>query len=53
MCEKTKLTFNIPKEKKIALQEVAERDGLNMTSLIMIAINKLLDEGGKKITPSF
>lgn len=42
MTEKTKLTINVPKAKKEKLQEIAERKGITMTSMIVLAMNKII-----------
>lgn len=45
MCiEKVKLTLNVPKDKKEKLQEIANKRGITMTAMVILAMNDIIDE---------
>lgn len=45
MCiKKVKLTFNVPKDKKEKLQEIANRRGITMTAMVILAMNDIIEK---------
>lgn len=45
MCkEKVRFTMNLPKDKKEQAQAIAEQMGLTLTSLVILGLNKIIDE---------